>query len=183
MEPVKNEKGEWVIPASRRPDGTMRKERVVREGYVPQDEVRAFETRASKSKSKGIPGLPPPTTTTATSSSSSSGPKKTTNNNNKTATTTTTTTTTATATTSSQPRPAASTSTTTTTTTTTPPATTSSVNNVEEVNVEKRVKALRKKLREIAELEGKDVTSLSAEQREKVLRKTSLEEELAALTV
>lgn len=34
MEAVKNEKGEWVIPASRRPDGTWRKEKVMRAGYM-----------------------------------------------------------------------------------------------------------------------------------------------------
>lgn len=32
--PVLNEKGEYVIPATRRPDGTWRKERVVKAGFL-----------------------------------------------------------------------------------------------------------------------------------------------------
>jgi hypothetical protein len=34
MNPVQNEQGEWIIPSTRRPDGTWRKELVVKEGYV-----------------------------------------------------------------------------------------------------------------------------------------------------
>ena len=48
---------EKIIPSSRRPDGTFRKEIRVRPGYVPQEEVTAFETTASKLKKKGIPGF------------------------------------------------------------------------------------------------------------------------------
>jgi partner of Y14 and mago len=49
---------ETIIPSTRRPDGTWRKEIRVRAGYTPQDEIGAFETTASRLKSgaKSIPG-------------------------------------------------------------------------------------------------------------------------------
>lgn len=39
--------GERVIAASRRPDGTVRKERRVRAGYVPQDEQAVYVSRGA----------------------------------------------------------------------------------------------------------------------------------------
>lgn len=36
-EAVLNDKGEYVIPATRRPDGSWRKERVVKAGYMVSD--------------------------------------------------------------------------------------------------------------------------------------------------
>lgn len=42
---VANEAGERVIAASRRPDGTIRKERRVRAGYIPQDEQPVYQSR------------------------------------------------------------------------------------------------------------------------------------------
>jgi partner of Y14 and mago protein len=56
---IQNENGEWIIPATRRPDGSWRKERVVKDGYVPQEETKIFESKGSSSKPVGIPGLAP----------------------------------------------------------------------------------------------------------------------------
>eukprot|EP00887_Chlorella_sp_A99_P002172 scaffold21.g2172.t1 len=54
---ITNEQGERVIAASRRPDGTLRKERRVRAGYVPQDEMPVYQSRGTLAK-QGVPKCP-----------------------------------------------------------------------------------------------------------------------------
>lgn len=64
---VEKEDGSVVFPATQRPDGTWRKERPIRQlangkYHVPQDEVAAFQTRASRqrgSKPAHPPGYAP----------------------------------------------------------------------------------------------------------------------------
>ena len=41
------EDGERVIAASRRPDGTVRKERKIRPGFVPQEEQQVYVSRGA----------------------------------------------------------------------------------------------------------------------------------------
>lgn len=62
--PVSSGDGYEVIPASRRPDGTWRKEIKIKSGYVPPDEIAKYESKGKRFLNEQPtlpPGYTPPT--------------------------------------------------------------------------------------------------------------------------
>ncbi|KAJ3150114.1 hypothetical protein HDU86_006738 [Geranomyces michiganensis] len=180
---VEYKPGDRVIPASRRPDGTVRKERKVRPGFVPQEDAARYSNakiEATKVPAGYVPGLQQSTSIagggsggaihqSAVDPAVSKAAKKNAKRKAKKVEEGLGIGARVTATDSSTSKPAAS----------IPAAAPSTSIPSAAADAEKKLKALRKKLRQITDIETKE--SLNDDQRQKIASKPQLEAEVAEL--
>lgn len=136
------------IPGSQRADGTYRKERKVRPGFVPLEDVKRYSNaRIEQDKAPKLPPGYKPSIEAEIPGGKKKEPVKLVKK---------------------EPTPTASTAT-----------------GATEQTTEKKIKAVNKKIRQIADLEQKLIKgeTLNEEQREKVKKGKSLREELAKLSL
>ncbi|KAF9131170.1 hypothetical protein BGW39_002140 [Mortierella sp. 14UC] len=62
---IQEREDERVIPMTRRPDGTFRKERKIRPGYTPPEDVAKYTNRVLESARPATPTTPSPSTAAA----------------------------------------------------------------------------------------------------------------------
>ncbi|KND00287.1 uncharacterized protein SPPG_04616 [Spizellomyces punctatus DAOM BR117] len=167
-----SQSGDRVIPATRRPDGSVRKERKVRPGYVPQEDVSRYTnakveaTRVPEGYVPGIGVVQPSEASTVTSKSAKKNAKRRAKKAGEK---------------DQQDGPAEK-------VTTTPDSkalsdTPAKTQATAPVDIEKKLKNLRKKLRQIEELQEKQAKggNLIQEQRDKLSGKKDVEKEIAEL--
>ncbi|KAJ3185154.1 hypothetical protein HDU87_002721 [Geranomyces variabilis] len=177
---VEYKPGDRVIPASRRPDGTVRKERKVRPGFVPQEDAARYSNAkidATKVPAGYVPGLQQGSTSQPViDSAATKAAKKNAKRKAKKVEESLGLGGREAAADSGSSKPAAPLSDGGLPSTAVPAAAAAA-------DPEKKLKALRKKLRQITEIEAKQSAStpLNDDQRQKVASKPELEAEVAEL--
>ncbi|KAJ3216856.1 Serine/threonine-protein kinase wnk8 [Dinochytrium kinnereticum] len=157
-----------VIPASRRPDGTLRKEIKIRAGYVPLEEVEKYSNariEASKVPVGYVPGLG---VKTPEPSAGGEGMSKSAKKNAKRKANKAKEEGSVEAPKSKEEAVSAA-------------VPTPSESGGGLADTEKKLKGLRKKLRQIEDLEAKDASTLLPEQKEKVTKKAEILDEIQEL--
>ncbi|TPX62036.1 hypothetical protein SpCBS45565_g07088 [Spizellomyces sp. 'palustris'] len=167
-----SQSGDRVVPATRRPDGSVRKERKVRPGYVPQEDVSRYtnaKVETTRVPEGYVPGIGVVQSSESSSVSSKSARKNAKRRAKKTC--------------EKDQQDGTAEKVTTSPDSKALPDAQATTQAAAPVDIEKKLKNLRKKLRQVEELKEKQAKgeNLIQEQRDKLAGKKDLEKEIAEL--